>query len=486
MRQFFNDTIRFLFFTAFFILQTAAAFPETTMAQTQKFTFQDSGKALQNPMMGWTMHFYSNVPANYGSQLAPSDTLEWFEGCSTVYLRIPWAFIEPEEGKFNWALLDTPAQRWIAKGKKVAFRFTTSESWLEYATPKWVFDAGAKSLRYSFGEGPDLDGKLCDPIFDDPVYLEKLRNFLCAAGKRYDGDPNVAFIDVGTFGMWGEGHTGFSSRLGQEETLRVTKIHIDLHLEAFPGTLLCISDDVDGPQNTSGNYPATDYARSKGVTLRDDSILVQPAPKMWFHADMADRFWREMPVILEHEHFGSSKHKNAWDDALLLRSVEEYHAAYMSIHCWPQVEWDACRETIRKINQRLGYRIQLRELEIPTTAEIGKPFTVRTLWANAGVSPCYPGGFLTLTLKDADGGIVAVLSDETLDMRTLEVGPPDAIPVREHNSTFCAGLVAPTTRPGTYDVFISVGKRDGTPILELPLDGDDGQHRYCVGKIELK
>jgi len=71
-------------------------------------------------------------------------------------------------------------------------------------------------------------------------------------------------------------------------------------------------------------------------------------------------------------------------------------------------------------------------------------------------------------------------------MRTLEVGPPDAIPVREHKSTFCAGLVAPTTRPGTYDVFISVGKRDGTPILELPLDGDDGQHRYCVGKIELK
>jgi len=31
--------------------------------------------------------------------------------------------------------------------------------------------------------------------------------------RRYDGNPNVEFIDIGSFGMWGEGHTGFSSRL---------------------------------------------------------------------------------------------------------------------------------------------------------------------------------------------------------------------------------------------------------------------------------
>ena len=88
----------------------------------------DDGRALINPGMGWTCHFYSNVPKNYGSRLEPSDTLDWFEGCSTVYLRLPWAYIEPEEGVFNWAIVDTPAQRWIDKGKKVAFRFTTCDA----------------------------------------------------------------------------------------------------------------------------------------------------------------------------------------------------------------------------------------------------------------------------------------------------------------------------------------------------------------------
>ena len=44
----------------------------------------DTGAALVNPGMGWTMHYYSNVPANYGSHLAAGDTADWFPGVSTV------------------------------------------------------------------------------------------------------------------------------------------------------------------------------------------------------------------------------------------------------------------------------------------------------------------------------------------------------------------------------------------------------------------
>lgn len=85
---------------------------------THKAELKDNGKALINPMMGWTMHFYSNLLTNYGSKLDPEDVIEDFPGVSTVYLRIPWSFVEPEEGKFNWEVLDTPAQRWIQAGKK--------------------------------------------------------------------------------------------------------------------------------------------------------------------------------------------------------------------------------------------------------------------------------------------------------------------------------------------------------------------------------
>ena len=89
------------------------------------------------------------------------------------------------------------------------------------------------------------------------------------------------------------------------------------------------------------------------------------------------------------------------------------------------------------------------------------------------------------TIKDEKGGIVSVLADDSLDMRTLEVAPPGKAPVKSHESEFRVGLIAPTTRPGTYDVFVSVGKRDGTPVIALPLADEDGQRRYRLGRIEI-
>ena len=123
--------------------------------------------------------------------------------------------------------------------------------------------------------------------------------------------------------------------------------------------------------------------------MRDDSILVQPPPHSWYHAEMAQEFWPRLPVILEHEHYGGSKARQAWSGDLLLKSVEDYHASYMSIHWWPREELNENRETIARINRRLGYRIQLQEIRWPAEVALGEPFGVETAWANAGVAPCY-------------------------------------------------------------------------------------------------
>lgn len=454
---------------------------------------QDDGRALINPGMGWTMHFYSNVPTNYGSRLEPSDALDWFEGCSTVYLRLPWAFLEPEEGVFNWSMVDAPAQRWIERGKKVAFRFTTSENWLEYATPKWVFDAGAKGVRYTWGKGPQPDGHCVDPEFDDPIYLEKLRNFLAAAGRRYANNPNVAFIDVGTYGMWGEGHSNLGvwadasfSRMDAERTLKVVKTHIDLHREFFPGVPLCISDDVAGAEKPGRDFPETDYALSQGVTLRDDSVLVQPEPRQWFHDELAQKFWPTLPVILEHEHYLPSKERGAWDDEKLIESVERYRASYMSIHWFPEVEWEGSKDAIRRINRRLGYRLFPSQVVYPKSVKIDEFFDVSWTLQNVGVAPCYDGGFVALTLKDAKGGVVAVLVDEGFDVKELKTAEPGQAPQVLRTNRFRVGHVGPTTQPGEYDVYVSVGKRDGTPVYELPLGDADASRRYRIGKIVLE
>jgi hypothetical protein len=289
----------------------------------------DTGAALANPGMGWVLHFYDNVPSNYGSQLEPSDTVDDFPGLTVVYLRIPWSYIEPEEGRFNWAVVDTPAERWISQGEKVAFRFSCCESWMRWATPEWVAKAGAKGHNFTPGK-VDGNGPFWEPDYDDPIFLEKLDHFLAAAAARYDGNPEVAWVDVGSFGVWGEGHTWSSTQLKYPAETVIK--HIDLHLKHFRHTLLAANDDFSfqGEETIA-------YAREKGLTLRDDSILVQAGENAYFHAGMAQGFWPHVPVILESEHYGGSRDRGNWQDgSKYLQAVEEYHASYASIHWWPR------------------------------------------------------------------------------------------------------------------------------------------------------
>lgn len=456
----------------------------------------DTQVALVNPQMGWMLHYYDNSIRNYGSRLEPSDTVDDFPGLSVIYLRIPWSFLEPEEGKFNWSYVDTPAQRWIDKGKRIAFRFTASESVMKYATPKWVHDAGAKGYFFKRGQIVE-DGPCWEPDFGDPIFLEKLENFLKAAGERYDGNPNVDFIEVGTLGVWGEGHTYASTRKNYPfETL---KKHIDLHIKYFKQTVLIANDDFSYQEidyatwqnmlKTDGykNFPESRiiaYSLKKGLGLRDDSILVLASPQHYFRDGMAQAFWPTVPVIVESGHYGESKRHNAWGDGSMYpQSIEDYHASYASIHWWPREFLTEQRQIVDKMNMRMGYRLFPVEISWKKEAEIDKPIEFAMKWSNKGVAPCYPGGFITVTMKDEKGGITGVFVNQSFNIRSLGVGSIGNPPVQEIVKTFSF----PENMPkGTFDVFISVGKIDGTPVIALPLPDNDGHNRYKIGRITVK
>ncbi len=445
--------------------------------ETVKQTFQDNGKALINPMMGWCAYSTLYAPAEL------TDTLDGFDGCSTVYLRLIWSVLQPTPDRIDWSLVDTAAQRFIDSGKKVALRFVTSMATVN-ATPLWVYEAGAKPFVYQW---KDNGGTYSDPIFDDPVYLEKLEAFLAAAGKRYGNNPDVAFIDIGTFGLWGEGHTLYTQRLHQPETDRLALLHAKLHRKYFPNTLLAISDDVIGPGTPGDDFPLMKQLREMGVTFRDDSILVHSNPP-WYHEELAQRYWRTMPVILEHNHLSNCIREKTWNPARLLEAVERHHASYLSINGYPDIEKEVLGGHLSKINLRLGYRLQLHDIEYPASITLKKPFRVTFSLANAGVAPCYPGGYPALTVKDAKGGLVAVLGSDAFNVRELEVGSAGAPPVKKISCDFAvnansmAGIDFP---PGTYELYFSIGNAMGKPGFALPLENDDGFRRYRVGTVKI-
>ena len=123
------------------------------------------------------------------------------------------------------------------------------------------------------------------------------------------------------------------------------------------------------------------------------------------------------------------------------------------------------------------------EARWPRRVTLADAIEFKSAWANAGVAPCYPGGHVAFTLKDAKGGIVAVFVNDTFDVRTLEVAEPNAAPTQTTASTH---HFAPNMPKGAFDLFISIGNQDGTPRIALPLEGDDGQRRYRLGTITVE
>ena len=489
------------------------AVPSVAAAKVTTTRPKATDDALLNPDMGLVYYQYSNRLWCYGSHTKPGDTLDWFPGANVIYMRLPWCELEPDEGQFRWDIVDAYAQPWIAAGKQIAFRITCSESRWSYATPQWVEKAGAKGIKFkmpTLGKGyEECDVEIWDPVYDDPVFLEKLGNFAKAFARKYDGKPYVAFVDVGSFGMWGEGHTKFSSKLDQETTDRCVKIHMDLWRKAMPNTCLVVSDDVAGPRNPGPDAETMRYARSLGIGLRDDSILCCDRQHPWFHANWAaENFAATLPVVVESGHWNLLT-DGRWDDEQLVDSVEAYQASFVSIHDWPERYLKLHREAVDAINRRVGYRFELREASWPDEAVIGELMEIASEWVNVGVARRYAGAFLAWTLIADNGAVAWTFVDGAYDFKDalpklkgverpvrrrskVRFGYRSKIPqmndgvweIEVKGDPSLAGDV-PTIPCGEYTLAVSLGDPDGTPRIALPLRGGRPDRRYPLGKIVL-
>ena len=233
----------------------------------------DNGSVPINPGMGWMLFYYDNALDHYGTRLDATDLLEDFPGFSVAYFRLAWCYIEPRPGEFDWGVIDGPSQRFIDAGRQVGYLFSCCEghSGIIYAAPQWLQQAGAK------GKWFERQGKrYWEPIYDDPVFLKYLERFLGEVARRYDGDPNVAFYDIGSYGIWGEGHTFHSTK--SPCSPEMVELHLSLHEKLFTKTLLTLNDDllVSGyGEDRAGLLACAARWAAKGrFSLRDDSILV--------------------------------------------------------------------------------------------------------------------------------------------------------------------------------------------------------------------
>ncbi len=355
---------------------------------------RDENKICDNPNKGWYVHFYDNGLFNYGGKLAEDDLLDDFPFMDHIYMRLAWAYLEPEEGKFNWDLIDRVINRFEGK-YRFAFRVTCKETddTLPYATPKWVEDAGAK--------GNFVNGYY-EPEYGDEIFLSKLNNFHRAFAERYDSRDDVIYIDIGSYGDWGEGHCCCSSK--KDWPFEVLKKHIDIHLNNYK-TQLAVSDDIIGSRvDTACNDQLLNYIISNKITIRDDGVSVKYfADTYGFDSlrsgEIFDRAWRHFPTILELEHYGTAKKTNSYNEGWpFLASCEGAHATYAGFHGFPREWFNENKELAVTMGNKLGYWYCINGIQIDETINSGA-FDIKCFWENIGSAPAYNKFELTFKLR---------------------------------------------------------------------------------------
>lgn len=167
----------------------------------------DTLSILRNPAMGWVMyeegwsfkesHRRWYDPVKFWQEM---DEVQAHQYANILYIRVLWNVMEPEEGKYAW-IYNEEYKAYIQKAKdrglKLAFRV-----FFDNGVPDFVYEAGAHSTLE-----PPLSRKNDKmPYFDDPVFLDKLTNFIEAFAKEYDDPDVVDYVDAYGLGRWGEGH----------------------------------------------------------------------------------------------------------------------------------------------------------------------------------------------------------------------------------------------------------------------------------------
>lgn len=445
---------------------------------------QDPKIVLKNPHRGILHHYYDDRTDIY---LGTASDLASVPGLSQIYIRLPWVYFEPSEGNYDWHLIDDVVNRFQPLGYRFGFRITvkeTSPQVAPYATPQWVRDAGAQGVMLQ------KSVPQWEPNFGDPIFLEKFEAFQIAFAAKYGNQPWLDYIDIGSIGDWGEGHTFYSSM--QRQSLATLRKHVDLFRRAFPTQPLTIGDDyvhfnLSGPDEQS--FLA--YLATRDVGIRDDSVMVDyflhNEPAASNHSVVKPAYFSESYksrlTVTENEHYGKQLTQMNWvgqngstyGAEQLLGAIALEHPSYWGYHgdasAWATQNPDFARVIANKV----GYWYFMESAVVPSRFRPGSDASVAIKWENRGVAPAYFRYAVDIKLESAtlgsytqsfpDSGNRAWL-DGTMTSESYRVSVPTTLP------------------PGAYTLKLRLYHQQGAVVTPIQL-GMSGALRDADGFYTL-
>jgi len=144
-----------------------------------------------------------------------------------ISIRQAWADLEPSEGVFNWAYLDTEIGLARAAGKKVLLRIEDGD----LNIPPWVMNGMVTTFSYVDLNPyhPSYGSTVTIPVFWDSYYLAKKTAMIAAVGASYTGNSAVKIACVGIANAYSDDwyvphtSTNITNWLHQPKTDRIVR-----------------------------------------------------------------------------------------------------------------------------------------------------------------------------------------------------------------------------------------------------------------------
>lgn len=307
------------------------------------------------------------------------------------YLALSDLMVGPSE--FDWKPLESLLNQVAGRRHQLVVRV-----WVEYpgknGIPAFLVDNGLKVTRWVNQNTAPLPAQTCwTPDYQDPLMRNALVRFIHAFGKKYDGDPRLAYVTAGLLGTWGEWHSHprpdlFASKQVQAEVL-------DAYEKAFKTTRVLLRY----PANDQNERLSPNHLRPFGY--HDDSFAwatldTDQKQDRWFFvpalrsAGALDK-WKTQPIggEIRPELWGQifdevPAHPKAQNFS---RCVHATHATWLMDS--GMFEKRPSQERVAMAKQlvaRLGYEFHISKVNLQ---KAGETTSVSLTVENTGVAPFY-------------------------------------------------------------------------------------------------
>jgi len=281
-------------------------------------------------------------------------------------------------------------------------------------TPKFVYESGAKKITATV----QWNGyRATVPVWDDPVYLQAAKDFGTALAQKYDGDPRIEYIDIRSFGEWGEWHASHLN--GSEMPSEAVQIEmLDHYASVFKKTLLVLP--------SSGMGDVYTHALSLGITKRDDGFISIPGrPDSLVRAYEAN-----LPTIAENQAGYATMLNNndiipggylKWTPQRWVDAITTAHLTYYVLDQDSDEGYKFYKENkalADSMSKVIGYNFRVVNAELVSVANaagnaVGNAATssLNITVKNTGVAPCFFDVYLVAEFVDSTGTALAQLGE---------------------------------------------------------------------------